>query len=533
MSKSRPFSIYLLKETFNAHNALKEGLNLEDDDCATQIPPDGSLFLLDNPIQPPWWINYFGIQKPLRQGLKGAIVFIPVKNRVFALTFGQGARKLNDESYEYDFGLRVTLNCVETEKLKNIDVHAPSTDLRQRTQSPIHSNLTYLDFDKNNSILKSMSGVVQDKYQHLFKNVTGTSHVRISLKLPSDELPGILSDLIDLYASEHYRTAFPDIHNITPIKDPQILAHLNEKLVEAVRKKDPKLFLGVPDIVDYQRAVRIRYRVPRVPQRKISDDVYLDDYFEEVENSRQLDLTTIDLKDLKNHRLELLDENDFVDSDFSIFKSLIYDTNLNSENETFHFSDGNWYKVSTDFVEKLNLDVERIGTKLSLPPYNHANENAFNKDVPNSDSNFACFDQNLIYLAGETPFEMCDLFCLEQDQVNFYHVKRSTRSAGLSHLFNQGINSIELMIRVENCISDEVVPRILSKTSDATARKALLCLQGRKIKVVFAIISKNHDATPKNLPLFSRISLRRAIQYLHLLNVDVELGFIEDNSDYE
>ncbi len=533
MSKSRSFSIFLLKKTFDAGNSLKEGLKLENDNCATLLPPDGSLFLLDNPIQQPWWINYFGIQKPLRQGLKGAIVFIPVRNRVFALTFSQGAHKLNDESYEYDFGLRVTLNCVETEKLKNIDVHAPSTALRQRTQSAIQSNLTYFDFDKDNSILKSMSGAVRDKYKHLFKNVSGTAHLRINLKVPSNELPNLLSELIDLYESDHFRTAFPDIHNITPIQDPQTLAKLNDKLVRAVRNRDSKLFLGVPDIIDYQWAVRIRYKVLGVRDRQIFEDVYLDDYFEEIENSGRLDLTTIDLKQLKNQRLELLDDNNVVDRHFSILKSLIYDTNLNGENETFHFSDGNWYRVSTDFVAKLNQDVERIGTQLKLPPYNHENENAFNEDVPNIDSKFTCFDQKLIRLIGETPFEMCDLFCLEKDQVNFYHVKRSTRSAGLSHLFNQGVNSIELMIRVDSCMADKIIPLIQSKTSDFTVEKVSSSLQNRQIKVVFAIVSKRKDATPKNLPLFSRISLRRAIQILQLMNVDIELGFIEDKSSHQ
>jgi uncharacterized protein (TIGR04141 family) len=41
--------------------------------------------------------------------------------------------------------------------------------------------------------------------------------------------------------------------------------------------------------------------------------------------------------------------------------------------------------------------------------------------------------------------EPCDLLAVREEFALFYHVKVSTLSAHLSHLFNQGVNAIELL----------------------------------------------------------------------------------------
>jgi uncharacterized protein (TIGR04141 family) len=117
MSRARSFSIYLLKEGFDATNCLKEGHNLEAAHAAN-LPENAKLYILDADRRPPWWKNYFGIQEDLWQEYKGAIVFLPVNNRCFALSFGQVFHHFADAAYEYDFGLRVTLNSLDPMSLR-------------------------------------------------------------------------------------------------------------------------------------------------------------------------------------------------------------------------------------------------------------------------------------------------------------------------------------------------------------------------------------------------------------------------------
>ena len=83
--KTRSFSIYLLKDDFNAQNALKDGTNLEPGIEANNLPENSILHILDNNPKPPWWAGYFGIGKPLNQVSKGALIFVPAGGRWFSL----------------------------------------------------------------------------------------------------------------------------------------------------------------------------------------------------------------------------------------------------------------------------------------------------------------------------------------------------------------------------------------------------------------------------------------------------------------
>src|ERR1700730_8009067 len=141
MSKSRSFSIYLLKRGFDASDALKADHVLDSGVDASELPEGASLFVLDNPPPERWWKGYFGLAKPLTQTSKGALIFLPVGQHCFALSFGHVFHNLKVESYEYDFGLRVTLNSVDPKKLKSTDILEPGAARRQRTQVAMESDL--------------------------------------------------------------------------------------------------------------------------------------------------------------------------------------------------------------------------------------------------------------------------------------------------------------------------------------------------------------------------------------------------------
>src|SRR5271155_188846 len=91
MAKTRSFSIYLLKEGYDAANTLRDDHALEDGVDALHLPEDARLLVFDGEPRPPWWRSYFGIQIDLTQASKGALVFLPVGGRCFALSFGHVA----------------------------------------------------------------------------------------------------------------------------------------------------------------------------------------------------------------------------------------------------------------------------------------------------------------------------------------------------------------------------------------------------------------------------------------------------------
>lgn len=252
MSKSRSFSIYLLKNGYDASNALKDDHALDDGGDASELPEGASLFVLDGPPREPWWKSYFGLATPLTQSIKGALAFLPANDRCFALSFGHVFHNLKEESYEYDFGLRVTLNSVDPTKLKSTDILEPAAARRQRTQVPIDSDLTYFDFDRNSAVLKSLTGKVKDEHKELFRHATGASNLHLSTAVAPNGLVPLCEKLLELYASNAYKTTFPDIQNITPIRDPVVIAELNAKLLQALRNKSADLYLTVPDLINYR-----------------------------------------------------------------------------------------------------------------------------------------------------------------------------------------------------------------------------------------------------------------------------------------
>ena len=527
MSKSRSFSIYLLKSGYDASNALKDDHSLEDRVDASDLPKGALLFVLDNRPREPWWKGYFGIKKSLLQVTKGALIFLPVRDRCFALSFGQAFHKLKDTSYEYDFGLRVTLNSVDPNRLKSTDVLEPGAARRQRTQVPVDSNLTYFDFDRDSTVLKSLTGKVKDEHVEFFKHATGASNLRISSAVIPQGLVSLCEKLLTLYQSDVYKKTFPEIQNITPIRDPVLVEKLNARLLEALRTKDEALALVVPDLINYQENVYASFA--GAGESLVYDDVFLPHYYAYLE-SRNKEITDIDLNELRKHSLQLADEEGFPRERYSIYKSLICDTSIDGGLETYHLCEGNWYKVEDAYLEKLKAFLDPLCTNLNLPAYTHENEGDYNEAVANSDPSFLCLDKKNISLVGQAQVEPCDLYAVEDGCGVLYHVKVSTLSSQLSHLFNQGANAIELL-RLESQARDKFRALVEEGVRDDVLDAFIEPLNDINFRVVFGIVThKERLQKSRNLPLFSRISLMRNIRALQLMSVKAHYGFIEDQS---
>lgn len=525
MSKSRSFSIYLLKEGFDATNTLKEESILEDGVDANDLPEGASLYVLDSQETPPWWRGYFGIQKHLMQTLKGAIVFLPVNDRTFAITFGHVFHNLKPESYEYDFGLRVTLNSVDPDQLKSLDSLMPENARRQRTQLSVGSDLTLFDFDRDSTILKSLTGKVREELKPFFKHATGSSSIRISSDVGPAGLAALCGKLLELYQDETYKTSFPDIQNVAPVKDPVIVDALNAKLLTAIRAKEDNVVLTIPDIVNYADEMYATFAGEGAGL--VYDDVFIDRYFEYLD-SNGFNLATIDVDALKKHHLVLTNEAGQQRGDRpSILKCLIFDTTLDGGTASYHLCEGNWYQVDGDYVSELSTYLDPLCADTALIAYSHDDEGAYN-DAAATAASSLCMDKRNIAPAGQKQVEPCDIFETENDLVILHHVKRSTVSAMLSHLFNQGLNSVQL-VRDDTEALENLKALAVDKAPDGKEADILAAFEANRFKVVFQIIThKDKAAKSLNLPLFSRISLKRTMKELRRMGIDAEFCFVEN-----
>lgn len=525
MAKSKNFSVYLLKNGFNADNSLKDEHNLTLlNEANTHIPAGGIMYYGQNPTRSPWWKEYWGISQDLRQTSVSAIVFLPVNDRWFAVTFGASYHNLKENSYEYDFGLRTTLNTLDPEKIKSTDLLMPETAKRQRIQIPSASSLTYFDFNTDESIVKRLTGAVKEEYRDLLRNATGSSSLRFATECEASELVELCSRLLEIYVRRDYEVSFPDLHNITPIKDPDLISSLESQLLVAFQEESINLTLGIPDIVDYSTNFKVKYRGAR-NQSKEYEDVYISNYREYL-NERQVSIDDVSI--FGKHTLCIMDENGTILQTFSIYKSLLFDCIL--DNKTYHLCDGYWYEINTNFIERLGTELDSIfaDTHDVLCECNQKREDDYNSEAQRRSSeelHVYCLDKRSIAPQGQRAVEPCDLIAAQNNAVELIHNKISTRSACLSHLFNQGVNSVVLLR--QNTEAKNKLKELVEHNPSLEER-----IDNDQYIVTYGIITNKAKEVKSNaLPIFSRISLLRCVKTLKLMKIPTKVFLIKDNVD--
>lgn len=524
MSKNHPFSIYLLKSGYTPENSLVIDHGLIPITDAGNLPAGGKLYVMDSEAHQVWWRAYFGIPKALKQETKGALAFISAEDRWFALTFGHMAHNLKDESYEYDFGTKITLNCIEP-KIKSTDTLNPGTARRQRTQMPSDSDLTFFDINMDSTIVRSLTGRVKAEYKTLFKSVTGTSSVHIETERIAEELPELCKKLLELYKKEDYKTVFPHILDVEPVQDPAISEKLDSNLITAFHSKDLQLSLTVPDIVDYADKPKISFS--GVGPSKQYAELSLTKYHEYL-SENGLNMSGLEFNCLKKHRLILCDSDGKERKGYSIYKSLLFDTKIEGDGHAYHLCEGNWYKIEQKFVEELKTYLDAYHEETTLPPYTQLDEGKYNIDAVGTPQSRICLDTGNIAPDGQYPVEPCDLYEVHDGKPVYIHIKVSTRSQKLSHLFNQGMNAIDLL-NSEQSSKDKLKALLRKKLNGLDEQAYLPPVDASNGKVLFVIATrKPAENKSDNLPLFSRMTLRRIVKAIKRTQREVGYAFIPD-----
>ncbi|MND43459.1 hypothetical protein D3C80_342540 [compost metagenome] len=346
--------------------------------------------------------------------------------------------------------------------------------------------------------------------------------------MEADALQDLCEKLLALYQSETYKDAFPEIQNIVPIRDPAQIETLNGRLLSAFRARDPDLNITVPEIINYSDNLYVTFT--GAGRGLVYDDVYIGRYFAYLDE-HAVAFDELSVEDLRKHALVLTDEDGNGRDRYSIFKSLVFDTTLDDvESETFHLCEGNWYRIENSYIARLSAYLDPLFTASDLPAYAHASEGEYNAAVAAGDAIITCLDRQNISPDGYSAVEPCDLLAVRDGAATFYHIKVSTLSAQLSHLFNQGVNAVELM-RLEPQAVDklEALVRDLMAGGDPDSLVALV--RDRKYRIVFGIVTRKDPAGRSlNLPLFSRISLMRGMKALQLMDVPGSVIFIADQA---
>src|SRR5690606_24574717 len=191
-----------------------------------------------------------------------------------------------------------------------------------------------------------------------------------------------------------------------------------------------------------------------------------------------------------------------------------------------HLCEGEWYLIARDFIQKLSneLDPLFIDTHIYLHQCEHKREDDYNNSVKDAQQDVICLDKQNISLKGQYRIEPCDLIYVYNGYLELAHIKVSTRSSSLSHLFNQGVNSVELLRREEKA-QDKLITLVESQPEMQSYIKS------GDFRITYGIISKKRNKKSSGLPIFSRISLLRIVNTLKTLKIPVQVFYIYDNVD--
>src|SRR5579863_9703514 len=89
----------------------------------------------------------------------GAVLFVPVKDGMAAVCFGHVHIALNDDAFERQFGLKVTLNTVPRGQLRTLDLATPdAVTFQKRVQASKDSVLQEFGVDMLRDLARVAGG---------------------------------------------------------------------------------------------------------------------------------------------------------------------------------------------------------------------------------------------------------------------------------------------------------------------------------------------------------------------------------------
>lgn len=525
MKKTHSLSIFLLKDSIQKKSdAVQDTIDLNK----TTFNIEGKeicLYSKQNPAHPPSWINIFAphthddLSHLFSSGC-AAVLLVKREDRYFAITFGYGRHLLQPDCFEENFGLKVVINAVNPEKLRSVDAHTlESIPVHKRNQASVSTSFAEFGLDVEQDLMYAATGIAQEK--EFCNTLSGKDALRISLPFELKDIFLILDKANNLFKSDGYKKNFSWIDRMSEIRSSTLKAKLDEKLIEKITQKNfSKTWLAIPEIINWENIAGFRYQ--KAKRGELSDDISWDGflaYLNSVEKSICLEI----LKDQYIHCIDA--SSDHAAYTWKVYKCVYCEIDL--DGCFYSLTNGVWYKIDSDFLNDLDAEIGVIPiSSLHLPDYMEKSEDKYNEKVVNEDSDqFVLMDKkNLAYGGGRSKIEVCDIYSKDKKLI---HVKRYGGSSVLSHLFSQGLVSIQLILSDGNFRA--LVNKKLPKTHKLPAKN--IKPKASEFEVVYVIASNDSKTSVLDLPLFSKINLRSCYKRIQLMGVSVSLCFVPVVSD--
>jgi len=481
-----------------------------------------NIYIKNASLTPPNWVGYLSSAvDPEQIGMgrsPGAVLIITTNNAKFIVPFGTGHHSVEDFVYEQDFGLITCLNSINPENLKALDKTSNQrSHLLNRTQAVTGGDIFDLALNTDFDLLTAITG--QSINPSFGNQITGKDALNISIKNNLTELPSLLDEAYATFQKKTYKKHFWWIDKFRPERTPEIIRDLEAALIDhLINKTIDCAWLSEPEILDWSYVSHYAYK--KSGHNTLNHDCLdLEKFIAEVTETR----SDLSIELLKSTRIHLVDADGKLISSHSAYRCIYAEMNFNTK--LYVFQNGRWTYVSVDFEKEVNEAYQNIKKfELDFPEYeiDDKKEGDYNSRLANME-NMISMDGNLTYHGGgHSSIEYCDVI---HDKTNLIHVKRGTNSNKLSHLFNQGEVSIDLVLRdskFREKLNEKLPDELKFEPPEKRPDRA-------DFKVIYAVVSDREGDL--NIPFFSKVRLKNVLTNIEgKLGVDVYLNKIEVSS---
>ncbi|NCE84308.1 sporadically distributed protein, TIGR04141 family [Pseudomonas sp. Q1] len=538
VEKVRTLSIRLLREEFDIAEAFKDEyspgtgrVQLRRSDWP--LVERGELFVGQLFTSRPSWLGFLEEQAgPQPENLiasgAGGVLFLPTDDRIFAICFGHIHFALNDEAFERQFGLKVTLNSVPRDGLRTLDLATPdAVTFQKRVQASKDSDLQDFGVDVLRDLARVAGGTPSDVSFARF--AAGRDTLSITCKLTSETLADKCEQVLAVYRSDTYKQRFPWIDNMQVVRIKETLATLDGHLFEAINSlragDESELHMAPPEIVDYEEGCLLHYNGFGSSGTDFHS-LSIEDYVAEL-NRCEFDGTIDDIRERHYIKAKAPDAEVFKEQ-WRVYHCFTFETNLRADDEdrSYVLFAGHWYSVDRNFKRQVEARFQAIPRVDIIGPTECRNERELIANLVEHREDLLCLDQVKINPLGVryANIEPCDFLSSDKQ---FIHLKDGHSSGPISHLWSQGVVSAEALV------SDADFRKKLRSVVRGLRNEAvrlLPAINGRVVRadytVVYGVMRKPYKNGELDLPFFSKVSLQAAVDRIDQLDIPVALEII-------